>query len=136
MSAVLSQINPTANALAEAVELYVYAKRAEDAAKKARVDAEDRILALQPSKEEGATTVEAGGYKLTLTGALSYKCDDLDALREITRRWDGNLVPLKTSTALDATGCKFLRRERPDLWGELARVVTITPAKVSVKVGV
>ena len=136
MSAVLQTINPTAEPLAEAVALYVACKRDEDAAKKRRIEAEDRILALAPTKQEGATTVEAGGYKVTLTGSLAYKCDDLDALRNITAKWDGNLVPLKTTTALDATGCKYLRRERPDLWGELARVITVAPAKTSVKVGV
>ena len=136
MSAVLSQINPTSNALADAVSWYIAAKREEDAAKKKRIEAEDRIIALSPAKDEGATTVEAGGYKVTLTGSMSYKCDDMDALRNITVKWDRALVPVKTTSALDATGCKYLRRERPDLWGELARVVTIAPAKVSVKVGV
>jgi hypothetical protein len=136
MSAVLSQINLTSNALADAVSWYVAAKREEDAAKKKRIEAEDRIIALSPAKDEGATTVEAGGYKVTLTGSMSYKCEDLDALRNITVKWDQALVPVKTTRALDPTGCKYLRRERPDLWGELARVVTIAPAKVSVKVGI
>lgn len=136
MSAVLSQLHTTADPLAEAVNAYVEAKRDEDHAKKARIAAEDRILALQPAKEEGATTVEAGGYKVTLTGKLSYKVDDLDALRNITATWDANLRPLKTTTALDDAGCKYLRRERPDLWAQLARVVTVSPAKTAVKVGV
>ncbi len=136
MSAVLSQIDPASNAMADAVAWYIAAKRDEDACKKKRIEAEDRIIALSPAKEEGATTVEAGGYKVTVTGAMSYKCDDLDALRNITCRWDQALVPMKTTRSLDATGCKYLRRERPELWAELARVVTIAPAKVSIKVGV
>lgn len=136
MSAVLSQLHTAADPLATAVADYIAAKRDEDAAKKARLAAEDRILALQPAKEEGALTVEAGGFKVTLTGSLSYSADDIEALRNITARWDANLVPLKTSTVLDATGCKYLRRERPELWAQLARVVTVKPAKVSLKVGV
>lgn len=136
MSAVLSQLHTAADPLATAVADYIAAKRDEDAAKKARLAAEDRILALQPAKEEGALTVEAGGFKVTLTGSLSYSADDIEALRNITARWDANLVPLKTTTALDATGCKYLRRERPELWAQLARVVTVKPAKVSLKVGV
>lgn len=136
MSAVLSQLHTAADPLADAVGAYVVAKRQEDDAKKARLAAEERILALQPAKEEGATTVEAGGFKITLTGKLAYKCDDLDAMREVTRKWDANLVPIKTTSVLDEIGCKFLRKERPDLWAELARVVTIQPAKTALKVGV
>ena len=136
MSAVLQPLHTAADPMAEAVELLVYAKRAEEAAKKARIEAEDRVLALLPAKEEGATTVEAGGYKVTTTGKLTYSCEDLDALREITRKWDGNLVPLKHTTSLDDSGCRYLRRERPDLWAQLARVVTIKPAKTAVSVKV
>lgn len=138
MSAVLQPLHTAADPLASAVEALVYAKRAEDAAKKARIEAEERVIALCPAKEEGSTTVEAGGYKVTLTGSLSYSldADGLEALRNITARWDGNLVPLKTKTELDATGCKYLRRERPELWAQLARVVTVKPAKTAVRVGV
>ena len=125
-----------ADPLADAVEAYIHAKRDEDAAKKRRLEAEERILAMVPAKEEGSQTVEAGGYKLTTTGKLSYKCDDLDALREITRKWDGNLIPIKTTSALDETGAKYLRANRPELWAQLARVVSISPAKTALKVGV
>lgn len=136
MSAVLTPLHTAADPLADAVEALVYAKRAEDAAKKARIEAEERVIALQPAPAEGAMTVTAGGYKVTLTGSLTYSADDIEALRNITAKWDANLVPLKTSTVLDATGAKYLRRERPDLWAQLARVVTVKPAKVSVKVAV
>lgn len=136
MSAVLTPLHTAADPLADAVEALVYAKRAEDAAKKARIEAEERVIALQPAPAEGAMTVTAGGYKVTLTGSLTYSADDIEALRNITAKWDANLVPLKTSTVLDATGAKYLRRERPELWAQLARVVTVKPAKVSVKVGV
>jgi hypothetical protein len=124
------------NALENLVPMWIEAKRQEDAAKQARLAVEERILAVQPAKEEGSTTVEAAGFKVTLTGSLSYKADDLDALRNITAKWDAGLVPIKTTHALDATGCKYLRRERPELWAQLARVITVSPAKTAVKVGV
>lgn len=138
MSAVLQPpaLQALPNALENLVPLWIEAKRNEEAAKAQRLLIEERILAVQPAKEEGSTTVEGAGYKVTLTGSLSYKADDLDALREITRKWDTNLVPIKTKHELDATGCKFLRRERPELWKEIARVITVSPAKTSVKVGV
>jgi hypothetical protein len=118
------------------VQAFIAAKQAEDAAKKARVEIEERILALTPPREEGSDTISVGGFKLTTTGKLNYKADDLEAVREITRGWDANLVPIKTTSALDETGCKYLRRERPELWAQLARAVTVAPAKASVKVGV
>jgi hypothetical protein len=124
------------NALENLVPMWIEAKRQEDAAKQHRLQIEERIFAVQPAKEEGSTTVEAAGYKVTLTGKLAYKADDLDALREITRTWDSSLVPIKTTHALDDTGCKYLRRERPELWTQLARVITVSPAKTGIKVGV
>ena len=123
------------NALENLVPLWIESKRAEEAAKAQRLEIEERILAVQPAKEESSTTVEAAGYKVTLTGSLSYKADDLDALRNIASKWDAGLVPIKTTHALDATGCKYLRRERPELWAQIARVITVSPAKTGIKVG-
>lgn len=122
--------------LEQAVAALVDAKRREDAAKAERLACEELICQLQPPKPEGSMTVEAGGFKVTLTGSMTYKADDLDALREITRGWDAETVPLKHKTEVDATGCKWLRENRPDLWMQLAKVITVKPAKVAVKVGV
>jgi hypothetical protein len=127
---------PLPNALENLVPLWIESKRAEEAAKAQRLEIEERILAVQPAKEEGSTTVEAAGYKVTLTGKLTYKVDDLDALREITRTWDAGMTPIKTTHSLDDTGCKYLRRERPELWAQIARVITVSPAKTALKVGV
>jgi hypothetical protein len=128
---------PTAKPTLEtAVAQWVEAKRKEDAAKAERLAIEQLICELEPPKEEGASTVEAGGYKVTLTGSLAYKADDVEALREITRDWDRDLVPLKSKTELDATGCKWLRANRPDLWAQVAKVITVKPAKASVKVAI
>lgn len=139
MSAVPNNVRPFKDqiTLDELVDQYIRAKRVEDNASKERVKLEEQILAFAPAKEEGATTTElSSGMKLTTTGKLGYVVDDLDALREITRQWDANLVPLKTTTALDITGCKFLRSNRPDLWEQVAKVITIKPAKTAVKVSV
>ena len=136
MSAVPTAVAELPNALDHLVPLFIEAKRAEEAAKAKRIEIEERILAVAPAKEEGSTTTEAAGFKVTTTGKLSYKADDLEALREITRKWDANLVPIKTTHALDDTGCKYLRRERPELWAQVARVITVAPAKTAVKVGV
>lgn len=139
MSANLKNVLPFPAAkptLEEAVTCWVEAKREEDAAKAKRLAIEEVICQLQPPRTEGSSTVEAGGYKVTLTGSLTYKLDDLEALRNITRDWDAEIIPLKTKTELDATGCKWLRENRPELWGQLAKVVTVKPAKTAVKVAI
>lgn len=117
------------------VHQYLNAKMAEDGARKIRVDLETRILEMVPAAEEGSNTTKLrNGFKLTTTGKLGYRCDDLDALREQTRTWDAHLVPIKTTSALDEAGCKYLRREKPAMWAVLARAVTVTPAKTALKV--
>jgi hypothetical protein len=122
--------------LEQLVAAWIEAKREEDTANSKRIAIEQEICALQPPKQEGATTVEAGGFKLTVTGSLSYKADDIEALRNITSGWDANLVPLRSKTEVDPTGCKWLRANRPELWEQVAKVVTVKPAKPSVKVSV
>lgn len=122
--------------LADAVLAYIDAKRAEDAATDARVNAERRILALHPAKEEGAESFEAGGFKVTLTGKLNYACDDMAALTKACSAWPANMQPIKTVVQLDATGCKFLRANEPEIWRTLAPFVTVKPAKPAVKVSV
>jgi len=138
MSAVAVPISAS-DRLAEAVRAYVDAKRAEDAATAARVQAEQRILALHPAREEGADTFEAGGFKVTVTGKLSYACDDLAALTAACEASSlpPNWVPVKTVQQLDATGAKWLRANEPDLWARVvAPHITVKPAKTAVSVRV
>lgn len=138
MSAVLSPISAV-DPLVDAVEIYIVAKRDEDLAKKRRVDAEDRILALLPPKEEGSQTVGVGGYKVTLTGKLTYKCEDPKALAEACAAsgMPGSWTPVKTEVRLDETGAKWLRHNEPQLWASVvAQFVTVQPAKTAVKVAV
>lgn len=137
MSAVPQPITH-ADPLADAVEVYVAAKRAEDVAREARLLAEERILALHPAREEGAETFEAGGFKVTLTGKLGYSCDDPRAMAEAcaAAQWTPSMIPVKTETVLDATGCKWLRSNEPEAWAWLAKFVTVKPAKPAVSVKV
>jgi len=124
--------------LAHAIEDYISAKREEDAATKLRIYAEERILALCPAKEEGSQTTEVGGYKLTVTGKLTYSCEDPKAMAEVCAAagWPASMIPVKTSVTLDATGAKWLRANEPQAWETLARFVTVKPAKTSIAVKV
>lgn len=136
MSALLAPISQE-KPLEACVHEWMQAKHQEDAAKTRRLALEERILALQPAQEEGATTVPLdNGFKLTLTGKLSYKCDDVKALAEACAGWPANMVPVKTEVKLDETGCKWLRKNEPEAWATLAKFVTVAPAKTAVSVKV
>jgi len=130
---------PIANVdpLGEAVQAYIDAKRQEDLATRARVQAEERILALHPAREEGADSFEAGGYKVTVTGKVTYTCPDISALSAACAHMPAQMLPLRTKTELDATGAKWLRANEPELWARyVAPHVTVKPAKASVSVKV
>ena len=122
--------------LAEAVQVLVAARRDEEIAAKRRIDAEQRVLALHPAREEGSETFEAAGFKVTLTGKLNYRCDDMDALIRACSQWPAHMQPIKTVVQLDTTGAKFLRANEPEVWRSLAQHVTVSPAKVAVSVRV
>ena len=137
MNAVVS-LSASEDALSAALQAFVEAKRLEDQAKKRRLEAEERVLALVPPKEEGSQTIQVGDFHLTVTGALNYKCGDLQALDKACAdaRFGPNLVPIKTKVELDATGCKWLRQNEPSLWDVVAKHVTVSPAKAAMKVSV
>lgn len=136
MNAVPIPIDTAADPLADAVRSFIDAKRDEEAATKLRLECEQRILALHPAREEGSETFEAAGYKVTLTGKLTYKCDDMDALLHACSQWPAHLQPVKTVVQLDTTGAKFLRANEPEVWRSIAQHVTVSPAKTAVTVKV
>lgn len=139
MTAVLKPIS-TIDPLADAVQALIDAKRAEEDARKRRIEAEERIAALANfTKEEGSQTIEAAGVKVTLTARLNYACDDPQALAAACAAAGApaSMIPVKTVVELDATGAKWLRANEPDFWASvLARHITVKPAKVAVSVKV
>lgn len=123
--------------LDQLVQHWIEAKRDEDAANTRRVRIELQIVALQPPREEGSSTHElAGGFKLTLTGKLSYRVVDMTALQALSLQLPPDKRPLKQETKLDETGAKWLRTNAPDLWKLIAPAIEVKPAKVAVKVGI
>lgn len=131
MSAVLKP-----DPLLMAVEALIAAKRREEAAKLERIAAEERILALHPAREEGSETIEVSGYKVSVTGKITYSCDDVRKLADACAiaGMPPERVPVKTVVELDATGCKWLRANDPAAWRVVAQHVTIKPAKTAVSV--
>lgn len=139
MSAVPTNIKPLPNPLEALVDQWVAVKKEEDLAKLQRIALEDRILALVPAREEGSdTTPLSNGFKVTTTGKLSYKADDLDAIEAVCKTWGehAGAAPIKIERKLDETGAKWLRANKPELWKQIAPHITVTPAKTSISVKV
>lgn len=112
---------------------WLEAKRREDEAKRQRLEVEAHIGAALEKKPEGAITHKLTAYKVTLTQPIYRKLD--------LQRWPivKNLIgqefwPIKVVVEADPTGCKWLARERPDLWALIAEAFTVTPGKVGVEV--
>jgi len=115
-------------------ERWLIVKDAERQANAERLQIEDKILELHPAKEEGSSSwTLTNGYKLKMTGKLSYKAD-LDVLLEITAEWPEKQRPVKTETKADDAALKFLRTNRPDLWKRIAQAVTTKPMKTAVTI--
>lgn len=115
-------------------QLWAQAKANEDKAKASRIEIEQKILAVIPSKEEGSsTTTTASGIKIKLTGKMTYKVQ-LDQLIELTKSWPEDVRPIKAKVEADETKLKAIRAEAPKLWADIASAVTVAPAKTGVTI--
>lgn len=118
------------------VEQLATAKAAESTANKQRVALEERIIERLGHKPEGSTTHElANGFKVTVTGKMSYKAD-MDMLMQLSGQLPPNMRPIKTEPKLDETGARYLRNNEPEVWAMLAPAFTIKPAKTSIEIKV
>jgi plasmid stabilization system protein ParE len=109
------------------------AKRAEDAAKKVRIECEEAIAALVETPENGSKTVDAGdGLKVVVKRAIGYFAD-VEAIRGLDISEDilpVTLVP--SSYTFNERAYESLRDVRPDLFAKIAKHVETKPRKVSV----
>jgi len=113
------------------------AKRVEARAKTARVDLEEKIVALVETADDGSKTVDTGdGIKITVKRSLSYSAD-VDALRSFEGIPDEvrplKLVPaIAASYAFDKKAWANVLVNHPDVAAKLAKFVTANPGKPSV----
>jgi hypothetical protein len=112
---------------------WLRAKKEEAEANKRRIAIEAQMLALIEAKPEGAATVEAGMFKVTAEFKLSRSIDwdKWDAIRE---RIPERLRPVKWKRELDATGCKYLENNEPEIYALIAPCITVKPAKTGITV--
>ena len=114
---------------------WLAAKSDENAANARRLSVEQEIIKRFGVQEEGARThALPSGPKIEITGKLTYKCDDMDKLGALMMDVEPQLRPIKTKIELDATGCKYLRANKPEVWQQIAPAITTKAAKPAVVV--
>lgn len=121
------------NELHELAEEWRKAKRAESQAKKRRVEIEARIIALTGCKEEGSTTHDAEGLKITITGKLTRSLDQA-AWEQIAPSIPEAMRPVVYKPALDLKGLRYLENNEPEIYRQIAPALTIKPAKPAVSI--
>src|SRR6266498_1762113 len=109
------------------------AKAKEAAATQARISIEVEMIALMGVKSEGATTHDAGAFRVSLTGKLDRKID-LDSFDRIKASIPEHLWPIKPKRELDVVGAKWLEANDPATWSVVAKCITTKPAKTAVEV--
>jgi hypothetical protein len=113
---------------------FLDAKAHEGEATKARVAIEEEIVALIRPNKEGQTSLRLGsGYKLTITNKMIYK-GDCDALEAMSETWPEEYKVVRIKKDLNETKLREIRTYRPEVWLRMSEVITMKPAKVSVKV--
>lgn len=120
------------------VDRLIAAKAAEAEANKARVAIEEDLIALLGKKDEGAETHDlSNGFKVTITGKISYSvsADDMDAFIAKCEKAGFDAL-IKRTVSLDETKAKKIRASDPKAWRCVGRFITTKAAKTAVSVKV
>lgn len=108
-------------------------KHAETNAQKKRLETEVKLVEAIGAKPEGAETHDIGKYKVTLTGKMTRSLV-MPEWEKVKSKIDMNLWPVKTVTSADATGCKYLANNDPEIWAMVSSAFITKPAKTAVAV--
>lgn len=113
-------------------QAWLDAKREETAATDKRHKIEAQLASALDVKAEGSITHKLDGYKVTLTQPVSRKLDEgkVDFVNQIA----GRMAPIKTKVEADATGCKWLAENHPEIWRKISPAFETKPGKIGVKV--
>jgi len=112
---------------------WLEAKRAEEKARNQRIAIESQLAEAFCVPEEGSKTHQLDDYKLTLTQPVSRKLDAKE-WDKVKGKIDANLHPVKVKIEADATGCKYLAKNEPDIWAAIASAFETNPGKIGVEV--
>lgn len=112
---------------------WLEAKRAETKARDQRLAIEVELAEAFEVPEEGTKSQSTENYKVTVGQPISRKLD-VEVWDKLKGKIDTALHPVKTKVEADATGCKYLAKNEPDVWKAIAPAFTATLGKVSIKV--
>ena len=112
---------------------WLEAKRREDEARKSRIEIENQISVALEKKSEGSITHKLNHYKVTLTQPI-YRKIDLAKWEGVKTLIGADMWPVKVIVEADATGCRYLANNEPQLWALIADAFTVTPGKIGVEV--
>ena len=109
------------------------AKREENAANAKRLKIEQQLVQALEIPEEGSKTHKMDGFKVTVTQPITRKLD-VDAWAKVESHCPVAMRPVKIKFEADATGCKWLQNNEPQIWKKIAKAFETKPGKVGFKV--
>jgi hypothetical protein len=120
---------PTPTPIDIAAHAFYEAKKAENAAREARIAAEEHLISVVGLKEEGTMSVKTEWFKVSTTGKLTRSVDQTSAMPvELWR------MISRVKSELDVAALKKLATTNPDAYREAVKHIITKPAKASAKV--
>lgn len=130
----MTALNLVLTRSAEEIAADILAAKAEEArAAKKRIALEEEMIALVGQRDEGSQTHNLDGFKVVVESKLNRKID-WKVYDSIEAKIPEDLRPVKIKRELDGTGVKYLQNNEPAIYKQLAKALTITPAKTAVTV--
>lgn len=114
---------------------WLEAKREENAARDRRLAMESQLAEALEVPDEGSKTHRLTDHKVTLTQPVTRKVDP-DAWGSVEKLCPVAMQPIKWKLEADASGCKWLANNEPEIWRKIAPAFETKPGKVGVKVEV
>ena len=110
-------------------------KQSKSAIDKDIKNTEEALIALVGSKPEGSFSVSTESFKVTTTGKVYRKVDEtkLTALRKLISKSIFNKV-FRTKHDVNLKELRHYQNNEPDVYTDLAEVITTTPGKTAIKV--
>lgn len=110
-------------------------KKAENVAKKKRIEVEGKVEALYGSFEEKSKTFseEELGFKTVISKSITSSLNQ-EMYKEVRLNIHEDLRPEKIKFEIDTVGMKWLKENKPEIYREVSDCITSKPGKTGVKV--
>lgn len=107
------------------------AKKIEEAARLARIEVENRIIAELGVKDEGSQSHKGEQYKITITGKIN-RTLDIAAWDAVKNHIPEKYWPVKFKPEIDVTGLKWLRENESGIYATACQAISSKTGKPSV----